>query len=43
MNDYIDKKQMHDSGIKWKANAFKECNYIVSIFLMSFNISFVFG
>jgi len=43
MNNFIDKKQMYDSGIKGKVNAFKEWNCIVSIFLMSFKICFVFG
>jgi len=43
MNDFIDKKQMYDSGILGKENAFKEWNCTVSIFLMSFKISFVFG
>jgi len=43
MIDFIDKKQMHDSVITGKVNAFKEWNCIVSMFLTSFNVWFVFG
>jgi len=38
INDFIDKKQMHDSVITGKVNAFKEWNCIVSMFLTSFNV-----
>jgi len=43
MIDFIDKKQMHDSVIAGKVNACKEWNRIVSMFLTSFNVCFVFG
>jgi len=38
----IAKKQMHDSVITSKENASKEWNCIISMFLTSFNVSFVF-
>jgi len=39
----IDKKQMYDSVIMGKENVSKEWNCIISMFLTSFNVSFVFG
>jgi len=41
--DVIDKKQMYHNVITWKENVSKECNYITSMFLTSFNVYFVFG
>ena len=43
MINVIDKKQIYDSVIVGKENASKEWNYIISMFLMSFNVYFVFG
>jgi len=43
MIDFIGKKQMYDSVITGKINASKEWNCIVSMFLTSFNVCFVFG
>ena len=43
MFDVFDKKQMYDSAITWKENASKDWNYIISMFLTSSNIYFVFG
>jgi len=43
MFDVFNKKQMYNSVITWKQNASKDCNCIISMFLMSFNIHFVFG
>jgi len=42
---FIDKKQMYDSEITGNVNlnASKEWNCIVSMFLKSFNVCFVFG
>ena len=37
------KKQKYDSVITWKENASKDCNCILSMFMTSFNIYFVFG
>jgi len=39
----IDKKQMYDNVIMGKENASKEWNCIISMFLTSFNVYFVFG
>jgi len=39
----LPKKQMYDSVITGKGNASKEWNYIVSMFLTSYNVCFVFG
>ena len=41
--DVFNKKQMHDSVIKGKEIAYKNLNCILSMFLMSFNIYFVYG
>jgi len=43
MINVIDKKQMYDSVIIGKENASKEWNCIISMFLTSFNVYFVFG
>jgi len=43
MTDFVDKKQMYDSVITGTVNAYKEWNCIVSTFLTSFNVCFVFG
>jgi len=43
MINFIDKKQMYDSAITGKENASKEWNHIISMFLTSFNVYFVFG
>jgi len=43
MINVIDKKQMYDSVIMGKENASKEWNCIISTFLTSFNVDFVFG
>jgi len=43
MIDFIGKKQMYDSVITGKINASKEWNCIVSMFLTSFKVCFVFG
>jgi len=43
MIDVIDKKQMYDSAITGKENASKDWNCIISMFLTSFNVYFVFG
>jgi len=43
MINVIDKKQMYDSVIVGKENASKEWNCIISMFLTSFNVYFVFG
>jgi len=43
MIDFIDKKQMYDTVITAKVNASKEWNCIVSMFLTSFNVCFVYG
>jgi len=43
MINVIDKKQMYDSVIMGKENASKEWNCIISMFLTSFNVCFVFG
>jgi len=43
MFDVFDKKQMCDSVFTGKENASKDWNCIISIFLMNFNIFFVFG
>jgi len=43
MINVIDKKQMYDSVITAKENASKEWNCIMSMFLTSFNVYFVFG
>jgi len=43
MINVIDQKEMHDSVIKGKENASKEWNCIISMFLTSFNVNFVFG
>jgi len=42
MINVVDKKQMHDSVIM-KEIASKEWNCIKSMFLMTFNVYFVFG
>jgi len=43
MIDFIDKKETYDSVITGKLNASQEENCIVSMFLTSFDICFVFG
>ena len=43
MLDVFNKKQMHVSVITGKENASKVWNCIPEMFLMSFNIYFVFG
>jgi len=43
MINFIDKKQMYDIVITGKENASKEWNYIISMFLKSFFVYFVFG
>jgi len=43
MIDFIVKKQIYDSVITGKVNACNELNCIVSMFLTSFNVCFVFG
>jgi len=43
MIDFINKKQMYDSVFTGKVNFFKEWNCIVSMFVTSFVICFVFG
>jgi len=43
MINAIDQKQMHDIVITGKENASKEWNCIISMFLTSFNVNFVFG
>jgi len=41
--DVIDKKQMYNSVITRKENDSKDWNCIISMFLTSFNVYFVFG
>jgi len=43
MFDVFNKKQMHESVMPGKGNASKSWNRIILMFLMSFNIYFVFG
>ena len=43
MIDVIDKKQMYNSVITQKEYACKDWNCIISVFLMSFNVHFVFN
>jgi len=43
MINFIDKKRMYNSVIMGKENASKEWNYIIAMFLTSFNVYFVFG
>jgi len=43
MINVIDKKQTCDSVITGKEKASKEWNCIISMFLTSFNVYFVFG
>jgi len=43
MIDVIDKKQIYDSVIATKESASKEWNCIISMFLTSFKVYFVFG
>jgi len=43
MINVIDKKQMYGSVIIGKENASKEWNCIISMFMTSFNVYFVFG
>ena len=43
MIDVIDNKQMYHNVITGKENASKEWNCTTSMFLMSFNVCFVFG
>ena len=43
MIDIFNRKQMYDGVIKAKENVSKDCNCIISMFLTSFNIYFVFG
>jgi len=43
MINFIDKKQMYDSVTTEKENASKERNYIISLFLTSFNVYFAFA
>jgi len=38
--DVFNKKQTYDNAFTGKENAFKNCNCISSMFLMSFNIYF---
>jgi len=42
MINVIDQKQMHDSVVTGEENASKEWNCIISMFLTSFNVNFVF-
>jgi len=42
MVDVINKKQMYDSVITGKENSSKDWSYIISMFLKSFNVYFVF-
>ena len=43
MIDVIDKKQVYNKVIMGKENASKDWNCIISMFLTSFNVYFVFG
>jgi len=42
MINVIDKKQMYDSVITGRETASKEWNHMISMFVTSFNIYFVF-
>jgi len=43
MFNLLNKKQMYDSGITGNENAYKDWNCIISMFLTSFDIYFVYG
>jgi len=43
MFDVFNKKQMYDSVITGKENAWKYWNCVISLFLTSFSVYFVFG